>query len=121
MQEEGGCEATAAKDFTQSGSKRLLICTPMLAQHLCVFGSAFEVRKSPRKIGAGVAAGVSEFTGKEDYRFGDVTKAAASKIGERIAAEVSKLTRRGEHPAVSGAAGRETDGIDSIVSLSGEA
>ena len=41
------------------------------------------------KIGAGVAAGVADFTGKEEYRFGDLTKSAAAKLGAGVAAGVA--------------------------------
>ena len=36
------------------------------------------------KVGAGVAATVSDFTGKEKYAFGDVTKAAIGKLARHF-------------------------------------
>ena len=43
-------------------------------------------------MGAGVAAGVSEFTGKAQYAFGDITKAAASRVSTGVAAGVRDFT-----------------------------
>ena len=44
------------------------------------------------KVGAGVAAGVSSITGKETYEFGDLTKAAVDKVGAGVASSVSDFT-----------------------------
>ena len=42
-------------------------------------------------------AKVSGFTGKEDYIFGDVTKAAVSKLGETVASGVSSYTGKEDY------------------------
>ena len=45
------------------------------------------------KVGAGVAAGVSSITGKETYEFGDLTKAAVDKVGAGVASSAEYLVR----------------------------
>ena len=59
------------------------------------------VRKGGLKIGSGVKksgrkinSGVNHFTGKEQYHFGDVSKAALGKIGSGVKQKVSGITGR---------------------------
>ena len=64
-----------------------------------------------QKIGKKIAPGVNHFTGKEQYHFGDVSKAAIGKIGSGVIKGGQKIgsgVKQGVSKSVSGITGQKT-------------
>ena len=69
------------------------------------------VKKGGQKIGKKIAPGVNHFTGKEQYHFGDVSKAAIGKIGSGVIKGGQKIgsgVKQGVSKSVSGITGQKT-------------
>ena len=67
----------------------------MLLGHALQVGLAAKLLKDSGE--RELKAKVSGFTGKDEYVFGDVTKAAVSKLGETVAIGVSSYTGKEEY------------------------